>query len=156
MCTIEDVLKHLTTTELEGVAKKRAKRLGRKKPQKAVPGSLAQSYGNEWSDLLKDMNKTVLVKAMTVLDTDELRVVALRAFDGHKTSISELNWGPDGTAPQKRQAVGVVRDLCHWVGDVGPESWKKEIAPRLRDIGVESTDVPKDRKTKVLLRKIFR
>ena len=117
---------------------------------------LASSYKGDWVVLLKDMTNAELARAMRkLLEGDELRIVALRAFSGHKTELDDIEWKADGTAPRRRKAKEIARTLCRGSSGVGEASWKKEIAPRLRDIGVESLGVPKGGGELVQLRRIF-
>ena len=148
MTTIGDVLRELTIGQRERLAGVRG----------VTPNGLANSYGGDWVTLIKDMKKDELARALkNVLDDNELRVVALRAFDGRNTELDRINWTADGEAPQRRQAIGIVKALCTW----GPNAlqtsaWENEIEPRLRDVGIEGLDRPARRQDLIRLRRIFR
>ena len=145
---IRDVLDKLTEKQRKRLAKERGVKLS----------GLANSYGGDWVKLMKDMNKAELARVLSkALDDNELRVVALRAFDGKRTELDRIDWKDDGKAPRKRQAIQIVKAVCGWTPDaLQADSWKNEVEPRLRDIGIESLDRPQKRTTGIMLRRIFR
>ena len=57
MVTIRDVLRKLTEEQREEVAKRRARRLGRKCAQAANVEGLAAAYGHQWPEGLEDKVK---------------------------------------------------------------------------------------------------
>ena len=149
MATIGDVLRALTDVQRERLAKVRSL---------ANSNHLANSYSGDWVALMTDMTKAELARALSnVLDENELRVVALRAFDGRNTKLDGIEWNADGEAPNRRQAIRIVKALCTWVpAALKRDAWQDEIEPRLRDIGIESLNRPKNRNDLVRLRRIFR
>lgn len=145
---IRDVLDELTEKQRKALAEKRGVKLN----------GLANSYGGDWVKLMQDMTKPALARALSqILDDNELRVVALRAFDGKRTTLDRIDWKDDGKAPRKRQAIQIAKAVCGWApAALQADSWKNEVEPRLRDIGIESLDRPKRRTTGIMLRRIFR
>ena len=108
--------------------------------------SLATSYDG-WPELLKDMNKTELVRALTVLDADDLRVVALCAFDGREVDLSDISQTPKG----------IIEKLCHAAPkSLEQKTWRNVYAKLLRDNGWKSDRVPKGLKDKVKLQRILK
>ena len=147
MVTIRDVLGKLTEEQREEVAKRRAKRLGRKRAQAANVEGLAASYRHQWPELLKDMNKTELAKAMTVLDANQLRVVALRAFDGREVDLTAT----------KQTPKGIIEKLCHRAPEqLRKRAWKGIYSKMLQDVGWKSERVPEGLEDKVKLQRIFK
>ena len=145
---IRDVLDELTEKQRKRLAKTRGVKLS----------GLANSYGGDWVKLMKDMNNAELARVLSkALDDNELRIVALRAFDGKRTELDGIVWKDDGKAPKKRQAIRIVKAVCGWTPDaLQADSWKNEVEPRLRDMGIKSLNRPQKRTTGIMLRRIFR
>ena len=107
---------------------------------------LAKSYSGKWVDLMKDMTNPELAKALKLLDDDDLRVVALRAFDGREVALSSKEQEPEG----------IIVKLCHKAPEqLRKKTWKDVYAKILRDVGWESERIPKGLKDKVKLQRIF-
>lgn len=145
MLTIKNVLNKLTEEQLKGIANRRAKRK-RRGPVKPSAESLATSYKDDWSELLKDMNKTELLRILTVLDTNDLRVFALRAFDGREVTLNK----------QKQTPEGIIKKLCHTAPEkLQKTTWEKIYAKMLQDVGWRSERIPEGLEDSVRLQRIF-
>lgn len=146
MHTISNVLAHLTPAQRQRIADRR---------HVTVRG-LAKSYAGDWVGLVKDLNSAELRRALTALSDSELRIAALRAFDGRRTELDDIAWKADGTARKRRQARGVVEALCNWAPkSLQARTWETDVVRMLRDIGIESTDTPAGGDDLVQLRRIF-
>ena len=141
MATIGQVLGTLTDKQRKRLATGRG----------VTVGGLTRSYSGDWVELMKDMTPAQLARALShLLNDDELRVVALRAFDGRKTILGRGN-------SKKRQAEGVVKALCHFAPDkLVAKTWDEVIAKMLRDVGLESDVTPSGLKDKVKLGPVFK
>lgn len=152
---VADVIKCLTGPQKKRLARQRGRTIGRE----VTPDGLAASYKGDWVSLLKDMTNPEVTRALCQLlkdKDDELRVVALRTFAGRSTELDEINWDANGEARRRRQAIRIVKALCGFVPQaLQADTWKDEIEPRLRDVGIESLDPATGGKTLIKLRRIF-
>ena len=147
--TIRDVLDGLTVTQREQLAGRR--------PSAVKVERLAQSYRGDWVSLVRDLSGSEIRRALAILPDNELRVVALRAFDGRRTGLEDMAWKEDGAAPKRRRARGVVKALCMWgPAKLQESTWNDVIVKKLRDVGIESDDTPTGNDDLVQLRRIFR
>ncbi len=133
---IADVIEKLTDGQKRRLANVRGKSVER----------LANSYRGDWLKLIADMKQDELLRALRALPERELRVVALRAFDGYASGL-----GPG----KAREAKGIVRALYGMPLALQERTWKDHVAKRLRDEGLESDKVPAGLRDKVRLRRIF-
>ena len=144
--TIRVVLNELTDTQRERIARRRARRKGLTRLQSESVGRLTASYDGDWAELLSDMTKVELMKSLTVLDANELRVVVLRAFDGRQVRLQ----------PQKQTPKGIIKKICHTAPErLQAGTWKTVYAKILQDLGWKSDRVPKGLEDSVRLERIF-
>ena len=146
MTTIRDVLRKLTKSQRKGVATRRAKRKGKSTVQTPTVAGLATSYGDDWVELLQDMTKADLARALTVLDTNELRVVVLRAFDGRQIDLTSARQTPKGII--EKLAIRAPKQLKR-------ATWEDHYAKMLQDAGWKSDRVPTGLPDSVRLQRIF-
>lgn len=52
-------------------------------------------------------------------------------------------------------AQRVANELFHWTESVAEKRWGEQVAPRLREVGIESDDAPSDGSDRLHLRRIF-
>ena len=136
MATIANVLGKLTKKQRERLSKVR----------NGSPERLANSYRGDWVKLMKDMTKPELVRALTLLEEDDLRVVALRAFDGRTVSLTGQQQTPEG----------IIKKLCHTAPQqLRKNTWANVYAKMLRDLGWKSDKVPGGLEDSVSLERIF-
>ena len=144
--TIRDVLDKLTEQQRERVARRRAERKRRTTVQAPTVDGLAASYKEDWSELLRDMTKAELTRALTVLDTNELRVIVLRAFDGRQVALSSQLQTPEG----------IIEKLCHAAPrQLRERTWRDVYAKMLQDVGWKTDRVPAGLRDSVRLQRIF-
>ena len=143
---IRVVLNGLTEQQRERIARRRARRKGLPRPRSESVGRLTASYDGDWAELLSDMTKVELMKSLTVLDVNELRVVVLRAFDGRQVRLHA----------QKQTPKGIIRRICHTAPEqLRKDTWKKVYAKILQDLGWKSDRVPQGLEDSVKLERIF-
>ena len=118
---------------------------------------LAKKYRGNWVAFIEDMTAAELVRSLhRLVDEDNLRVVALRMFDGRETKLDTISWSDEGMTRRKNwTAQGVADELFHWTENVTETRWRDHIAPRLREVGIESDGTPSDGSNKLHLRRIF-
>ena len=135
--TIGDVLRELTPNQKDRLAKVRG----------VTPNGLANSYGGDWVELMKEMTNAELARALSkVLDDNELRVAALRAFDGRAVPLTT----------QQQTPRGVIERLCHTAPKaLQQRTWTSVYAKMLRDLGWESDKIPAGLEDSIRLQKIF-
>lgn len=142
---------------LDGLTDKQRERLAASRPRAVRAERLAQSYQGDWVSLVRDLSGPEIRRALALLPDDELRIVALRAFDGRRTGLEDMGWRKDGAAPQRRRAKGIVEALCMWAPKKLQErTWNDVIVKMLRDVGIECNNTPKGNEDLVQLRRIFR
>ena len=144
---IGDVLDELMNNQKERLASSRG----------VTVNGLAKSYGGDWVALIRDMTAAELARSLfRLLDEDDLRVVALRMFDGRKTNLDTISWNDKGVTRKRNwTAQGVANELFHWTENVTETRWRDHVAPRLREAGIESVDTPSDGGDRLHLRRIF-
>ena len=145
--TIRDVLDELTDNQRERLAKL----------NKWPAENLAKKYRGDWVALIKDMTAAELVRSLhRLVDEDDLRVVALRMFDGRETKLDTISWSDEGVTKKRNwTAQGVADELFHWTKNVTKTRWRDHIAPGLREVGIESDCTPSKGNNKLHLRRIF-
>ena len=134
---IGKVLGELTERQRERLAKKNG----------VTPNGLANSYKKDWVRLMKDMTDAELTRVLgKCLDASELRIVALRAFDGRKVVLSGRQQSPKG----------IIEKLCHTAPQkLRKETWKDVYAKLLQDVGWKSEKTPAGLEDSIKLRRIF-
>ena len=144
--TIAKVVNSLTERQKKDLAKQRSQTT----KGDVTPRGLANSYKGDWVALLKDMTNDQLARALKELvSEDELRVIALRAFDGREVDLSTTS----------QEAKGIIEKLCgkgRAPKKLYKETWNTQYAKMLQDIGWESERIPKGIDDKVKLRRIFK
>lgn len=146
MRTIRDVLKGLKQEQRDRIASRRARRKKKATPQAGSVEGLAASYNGDWAEFLSDMSKTELLRALTMLDSNELRIAVLRAFDGRVVTLNA----------QLQTPKGIIERLCHTAPQkLQANTWKTVYAKILQDVGWKSDRVPRGLDDSVRLQPIF-
>ena len=137
MPSISDVLNTLTPSRRERLADDR----------RVTARGLARSYRGEWVNLMKDMTGPELARALRLLEEEDLRVVALRAFDGRTVTLTDIEQTPKG----------IIKKLCHAAPKALQQRiWKSVYAKMLRDLGWESDKIPAGLEDSIKLHRVFR
>ena len=134
---ISKVLGELTERQRERLAKKNG----------VTPNGLANSYNKDWVRLMKDMTDAELTRVLgKCLDASELRIVALRAFDGRKVDLSD----------KQQSAKWIIEKLCHTAPQrLQKKTWESVYAKLLQDVGWKSKDTPTGLESRIKLQRIF-
>ncbi len=137
MPSISDVLNTLTPSWRERLADDRG----------VTARGLARSYKGEWVNLMKDLTGPELARALRLLEEEDLRVVALRAFDGRTVSLTDIEQTPEG----------IIKKLCHKAPQqLRQNTWANVYAKMLRDLGWESDKIPAGLEDSIKLQRVFR